>query len=78
MTGIKSKVQQKFNSYPDEIKPKMLFLRQLILETAEMEKIYPVEETLKWGEPSYLTSKSKSGTTIRINQRNSDTEKSDG
>lgn len=25
-----------------------------------------IEETLKWGEPSYLTSKSKSGSTIRI------------
>lgn len=61
-------VVQKFHTYPDEIKPKMLFLRQLILETAEMEKIDHVEETLKWGEPSYLY---KSGSTIRIDWKES-------
>lgn len=44
-------------------------LRQLIFETAaEMDRVGPLEETLKWGQPSYLTSKSKSGTTIRIDQ----------
>jgi hypothetical protein len=69
MTEIKNPlVAQKFNSYPDEIKPKMLFLRQLILETAEMENIDRIEETLKWGEPSYLT---KSGSTVRIDWKES-------
>ena len=44
-----------------------MFLRQLIYDTAEsMEDIGEIEETLKWGEPSYLTPKSKSGSTIRI------------
>lgn len=39
-------------------------LRQLILDTAsEMEGIAPLEETLKWGEPSYVP---PSGSTIRI------------
>lgn len=28
----------------------------------------PLEETLKWGQPSFLTSTSKSGTTIRIDR----------
>jgi hypothetical protein len=27
-----------------------------------------LEETLKWGQPSYLTTQSKSGTTIRIDE----------
>lgn len=43
-----------------------MFLRELIFETAaETEGIGELEETLKWGQPSYLT-KSKSGSTIRI------------
>ena len=44
-----------------------MFLRQLILETAaSIESVGEIEETLKWGEPSYLTPKTKSGSTIRI------------
>ena len=44
-----------------------MFLRQLIYDTAaSIEEIGEIEETLKWGEPSYLTPKSKSGSTIRI------------
>ena len=41
-----------------------MYLRRLILETAsESDDIEKLEETLKWGEPSYLT---KGGSTIRI------------
>lgn len=57
-------VREKFLSYPDKIKPKLLYLRQLILDTAEeMDWPHPLEETLKWGEPSYLV---KGGSTVRI------------
>jgi len=53
-----------FSNYPDEVKLKMLALRELIIETATaLETVSSVEETLKWGEPSYLT---KKGSTIRI------------
>ena len=31
----------------------------------------PLEETLKWGAPAYLTARSKSGSTIRIGWRKS-------
>lgn len=45
----------------------MVYLRQLILDVAaNVDGVGELEETLKWGEPSYLTSTSKSGTTIRI------------
>ena len=45
----------------------MMFLRQLIFDTAAVtEGVGEIEETLKWGEPSYLTRQSKSGSTIRI------------
>jgi len=42
----------------------MIGLRELILETAkELEGVTSLEETLKWGEPSYLT---KHGSTLRM------------
>ncbi|MEM8487446.1 MAG: DUF1801 domain-containing protein [Bacteroidota bacterium] len=60
-------VQAVFDQYPQDVQPKMLQLRQLILDTAAgMDEVGELEETLKWGEPSYLTSKTKSGSTIRI------------
>jgi len=56
-----------FRNYPKEIKPKMECLRELILETAEgISSISALEETLKWGEPSYLV---KKGSTIRIDYK---------
>jgi hypothetical protein len=64
---MKSEVEKVFNSYPETIKSKLLFLRELIFETAaSIQEIEQLEETLKWGEPSYLTPVSKSGSTIRI------------
>lgn len=42
----------------------MLQLRQLVFATAsESDEVAELEETLKWGEPSYLT---KGGSTIRM------------
>lgn len=46
---------------------KLLSLRELIFEIAASTKgVGDIEETLKWGEPAYVTAESKSGTTIRI------------
>ncbi|MGF1471650.1 MAG: DUF1801 domain-containing protein [Rubrobacteraceae bacterium] len=56
-----------FDSYPQDARAKLLFLRQLIFETAApIEEVGEIEEALKWGEPSYLTPVSKSGSTIRL------------
>ncbi len=50
----------------------MKALRKLILETADAtDGVGPITETLKWGEPAYLTSASKSGSTIRIGWKKS-------
>ncbi len=68
-------VKKVFDAYPQKLKPKLLHLRQLILDTAsETEGVGQLEETLKWGQPSYLTPISKSGTTIRIDQIKSNPE----
>ena len=61
---INPEVKVVFDNYPDSIRDKMFALRELVIETArEIDGITNIEETLKWGEPSYLT---KSGSTIRI------------
>jgi hypothetical protein len=61
-----------FAAYPEKFRAKLMFLRILIFDTAEKtDGVGELEETLKWGEPSYLTSKTKSGSTIRINWKES-------
>jgi len=64
---MNTNVQHKFDSYPAHIRKKLERLRELIFEVAEnTEGVGKLEETLKWGEPAYLTSETNSGTTIRI------------
>ena len=66
-TAINPEVAAVFDSYPQEIKGKLFYLRQLIFDTAAaIEPVGKIEETLKWGEPGYLTSQTKSGSTIRL------------
>lgn len=58
-----------FTAYPKPLRAKLLALRRLIFDTARTTKgVGAVEETLKWGQPSYLTSETKSGSTIRIDR----------
>src|SRR6267142_1112052 len=58
-----------FNAYPRPIKARLLALRRLIFDTAKTTKgVGALQETLKWGQPSYLTAETKSGSTIRIDQ----------
>ena len=62
-------VAETFENYPASMRQKLMVLRQLILDTAkETEGVTKLEETLKWGEPSYLT---KSGSTIRVDWKQS-------
>jgi hypothetical protein len=62
-------VEAVFSIYPAPVKARLLALRRLIFETADSTKgVGALEETLKWGQPSYLTTESKSGSTIRIDQ----------
>jgi hypothetical protein len=57
-------VELVFANYPDSVRNRMLAMRKLVIETAaELDEITELEETLKWGEPSYLT---KNGSTIRM------------
>jgi hypothetical protein len=62
-------VAKLFDGYPKNIQQRLLSLRHLIFEIAATTKgVGKIEETLKWDSPSYLTTDSGSGTTIRIDQ----------
>lgn len=64
-----SAVEAVFAAYPRPVKAKLLALRRLIFDTAKTTSgVGALEEALKWGQPSYLTSESRSGSTIRIDQ----------
>ena len=56
-------IQSVFDSYPHHVTRKLLEIRELIYEVAREDGINQLEETLKWGEPSYIA---QSGSTIRI------------
>jgi hypothetical protein len=56
-----------FDGYPRHFKVRLLALRELIYEVAaQTPGVGAIEETLKWGEPAYLTTTTKSGSTVRI------------
>ena len=58
-----------FKAYPAELRDRLLALRALVFDVAAAtEGVGRLTETLKWGQPSYLTEKTKSGTTIRIDR----------
>jgi hypothetical protein len=64
-----SAVDAAFDAYPKPVKAKLLALRRLIFDTAKTTKgVGALDEALKWGQPSYLTVESKSGSTVRIDQ----------
>lgn len=56
-----------FASYSQPSQQKLRSIRDAIFRVAnETPVVGQIEETLKWGQPAYLTWQSKSGTTIRI------------
>lgn len=57
-----------FASYPKNMRKHLMHLRQLVFDAAsETDGVGEIEETLKWGEPSYLV---KGGSTIRMDWKN--------
>ncbi|MEP6434881.1 MAG: DUF1801 domain-containing protein, partial [Lentilitoribacter sp.] len=62
-------VRKAFDRFDALVEKRLLEIRLLIFELAELDdQIGKITETLKWGEPSYLTEQSKSGTTIRLSK----------
>ena len=60
-------VRAAFDALPVEARAPLLQIRELIFEVAaETPGVGRIEETLKWGQPAYLTPETGSGTTIRL------------
>lgn len=67
-----SKIEMIFRFYPDGYRQKILALRELIFTTANRLGLTDdLEETLKWGEPSYVC---PTGSTVRIGWSEKDPE----
>lgn len=60
-------VESAFAAFPADAQKTAFALRDLIFEVAaQTPQAGPIEETLRWGQPAYLTSKTKAGSTLRI------------
>ena len=59
-------VAKVFASDPAAIRTRLMEIRTLIFSNATAAGVGTITETLKWGEPAYLTLESKAGSTIRI------------
>jgi Domain of unknown function (DU1801) len=60
-------VKAVFDAYPAAVRGPLLKLRHLILSTAkDTPGVGEMIETLKWGQPAYLPTRPRTGTTVRI------------
>ena len=55
-----------FDAFPPDTRDPLLTLRSLIYANAADLNVGPVEESLKWGQPSYVPAAPKTGTPIRL------------
>jgi Domain of unknown function (DU1801) len=72
---VNTDVAAAFKAYPADVRRRLVALRELVFETAAgTSGVGPLTEALKWGQPSFLTEETGSGTTVRIDRL----KKSDG
>ena len=68
---VRPDVARVFEAYPAPTRRRLLRLRRLIFDTAAKAGVGRLEETLRWGEPAYVTT-TGGGSTIRIDRRRKD------
>lgn len=67
MQAIPAPILPAFEKYPPQQRATLVILRKMILDVAQTDpRIGEIEEALRWGEPAYLTSQTKAGSTIRL------------
>lgn len=60
-------VEEAYDLTDREARECLLQLREMIFDTAQAQPdIGVIEETLRWGQPAYLTPETKAGSTIRL------------
>ena len=58
-----------FKAYPPAVRSDLMKLREMMFEVAAATPgVGSLTETLKWGQPSYLTQETGSGSTVRIDR----------
>ena len=60
---MNKEVQKQFNAYPPKVQRQLSEIRNLIFEIAEEKNLGVIDESIRWGEPSYSA---KGGSPIRI------------
>jgi len=63
---MSSAVKEVTDVYPEQARLQFMKIRRLVLESADNLQVGPLQEELRWGEPAYLTTETKAGTTLRI------------
>lgn len=59
-------VSAAFDALPAPARDRLIALRRLVFRVAKEKGVGPLTETLKWGEPAYLTEATRAGSTIRL------------
>lgn len=60
-------VSRAFEAFPPPVRRRLIEVRKLVFATAKAhDEVGSLTETLKWGEPAYLTEQTGSGSTIRL------------
>lgn len=66
-------VEQAFLAMPPGPRKRLLMLRAIIFDTAARTPgVGVLDETLKWGEPAYVTAQTGSGSTVRLGWKKAD------
>lgn len=66
---MNTSVENIFNSYPAELREPLMQIRELIYYVAsKIPEVGELEESLKWGQPTYSTVKTKAGSPIRLDR----------
>ncbi len=60
------RVAEAFAGFPDEHRPMLDSLRSLVFEVADEVGAGPLNEELKWGQPSYRSARPRESTPIRL------------
>ncbi len=67
MREMDQDIKAKFSKFSETQRDGLMLLRSLIFAEAQtLPQIGPLQEVLKWGQPSYVTPESKAATTLRL------------
>ena len=66
MTMTPPDILARTKTWPAQAQTHFALFRRIVIEVATSAKVGALDESLKWGQPAYLTPETKSGATIRL------------